>query len=51
VSEPEAVAAGPNTQVEFMIGSLPLAVLTRSAGLTTRWSRPANPVFGLGAKH
>jgi len=39
VSEPGAVAMGSNTQVEFMIGSLSLAVLTQRCGLTTRWSR------------
>jgi len=36
VSEP---GMGSNTQVEFMIGSLSLAVLTQRCGLTTRWSR------------
>ena len=34
VSEPGAVAMGSNTQVEFMIGSLPLAVLTQRSART-----------------
>ena len=34
VSEPGAVAMGSNTQVEFMIGSLPLAVLTQRCART-----------------
>src|SRR3989441_12709915 len=39
VSEPGAVAMGSNTQVEFMIGSLPLAVLTQRCARTAELTR------------
>ena len=39
VSEPGAVATGSNIQVEFMIGSLPLPVLTQRCARTVELTR------------